>query len=93
MADVDFKPDSAGIQEICKSAGMQAALLEGAQSLASAANMRANPKNARVTTFEVPPYAAHVDVLDRTAVGAAHTNGRIGQLNEALNFDLAMQCH
>lgn len=93
MADVDFKPDSAGIQEICKSSGMQAVLLESAQSLASAANMSANPNNARVTAFEVPPYAAHVDVLDRTAVGAAHTNGRIGQLNEALNFDLAKQCH
>ncbi len=93
MADVDFKPDSAGIQEICKSAGMQAALLSCAEDLAAQANLRADPKNARVSAFEVPPYAAHVDVLDRTAVGAAHTNGKIGQLNESLNFDLAKQCH
>ena len=92
MADTEFKPNSAGIQEICKSPSMQAVLLELAQKKAGAANLRANPRNIHVSSFEVPPYAAHVDILDNTAVGAAHTNGKIGQLNEAINFDLAKQC-
>ena len=76
-----FRPNGKGIQEVCKSAGMQAALLAAAEKLAAGANARASghEKALRITEFKAPPYAAHVDVLTRTAVGAA----RIGQVGAA----------
>ena len=85
MADVEFKLNSAGIREIFKSAGMQAVLKEYAQAFADEANSRAenHKKELHISEFKVPPYAAHADVLRGTAVGAAHTNGKIGQLDQA----------
>lgn len=85
MADVDFKLNSAGLREIFKSDGMQAVLMEHAEAFAAEANSRAesHKRELHVNDFKVPPYAAHVDVLRGTAVGAAHTNGRMGQLDNA----------
>lgn len=91
----DFKPDLKGISEVCRSAGMQAALLECAQRIADGANAaaRGRERELHVASFEVPPFAAHADVLDRTAVGAAHTNGRMGQICESRFKCLSSQNH
>lgn len=85
MADVEFKVNPAGIREIFKGAGMQAVLREHAEIMASEANSRAqiHTKLLHINGFDVPPYAAHVDVLSGTAVGAAHTNGKMGQIDQA----------
>lgn len=90
-----FRPNGKGIQEVCKSAGMQAALLAAGEKLAAGANARASghEKALRITEFKAPPYAAHVDVLTRTAVGAAHTNGKMGRLDEAKFKSLSAQIH
>lgn len=90
-----FRPNRKGIQEICKSAGMQAALLAEAEKLAARANARASGhgKALHITEFNAPPYAAHVDVLSRTAVGAAHTNGKMGWLDQAKFKSLSAQNH
>ena len=90
-----FRPNRKGIQEICKSAGMQAALLAEAEKLAARANARASghEKALHITEFNAPPYAAHVDVLSRTAVGAAHTNGKMGRLDQAKFKSLSAQNH
>lgn len=93
MADVEFEFNKPGIAEVCKSSGMQAALLEQAQRIASAANADASSEGLHIEEFKVPPYSAHADILTHTAVGAAHTNGKMGQLNEAKRFSLAKQCH
>lgn len=85
MADVEFKINRSGIREIFKSGGMQAALKECAQTLADRANREAewHKNKLHIKEFQVPPYAAHVDVLNNTAVGAAHTNGKMGQADMA----------
>lgn len=95
MADVDFKIDRSGIREIFKSAGMQSALMEHAQTLAERANREAewHKKKLHINKFKKPPYAAHVDVLDNTAVGAAHTNGKMGQADMAKFNTLASVNH
>lgn len=95
MGSVDFKMDKAGVIEICKSAGMQAVLLDAAKEKAAGANAAAagHEKALHITSFKVPPYAAHVDVLDRTAVGAAHTNGKMGQLDQEKFKSLSRQNH
>ena len=91
----DFKPNRSGIMEVCKSAGMRAALLECAQRMADGANASARGREAdlHVASFRVPPFAAHADVLSRTAVGAAHTNGKMGQLCEGKFKCLSSQNH
>lgn len=93
MADVKLNP--AGIEEVCKGAPMQAALLEVAQRLADGANARAagHERALHISEFKKPPYAAHVDVLTHTAVGAAHTNGKMGQLDQAKFKSLSAQAH
>lgn len=90
-----FQLNSAGLIEICKSSGMQAALMEAASKKANAANADAqgNEKALHITAFKKPPYGAHVDVLDNTAVGAAHTNGKMGRLNESKFKSLSKQNH
>lgn len=89
MADVEFEWDKAGLIEICKSAGMQAVLGSVAADIASSANANADPKTIHVSDFTVSPYASHVDVLDRTAVGAVHTNSEIGRIYESATHTLA----
>lgn len=93
MASVRLNP--AGIEEVCKGATMQAALLEAAQRLADGANSRAAGHEGalHISEFKKPPYAAHVDVLAHTAVGAAHTNGKMGQLDQAKFKSLSAQVH
>ena len=86
MADVEFELNNAGIVEIAKSPDMQAALLSEASQTAGAAT-------AAARGHEKPPYAAHVDVLDRTAVGAAHSNTEMGRLDEAKFKSLSRQNH
>lgn len=81
----DFKLNRAGLREVFKSEGMQEVLLSYAQELADEANNQAkgHEKGLHISEFHVPPYAAHVDVLSGTAVGAAHTNGKMGRLDHA----------
>lgn len=85
MADVDFKLNRAGLREVFRGAEMKAVLLEHAEEMASEANARAqgHERQLHISEFKVPPYAAHVDVLRGTAVGACHTNGKIGQLDQS----------
>lgn len=85
MSFSNFKLDKAGVAEISKSAGVQAILREHAESLASNANTIAHSHKSglHISDFEVEPYAADVDVLNYTAVGAVHTNGKIGQIDHA----------
>lgn len=93
MASVKLNP--AGIEEVCKGAPMRAALLDAAQRLADGANARAagHEKALHISEFRKPPYAAHVDVLAHTAVGAAHTNGKMGRLDQAKFKSLSAQAH
>lgn len=95
MADVEFELDKSGLMEIAKSPGMQAALMSEASKLAGAANAaaRGHEKALHITAFKKPPYAAHVDVLDRTAVGAAHSNTEMGRLDEAKFKSLSGRNH
>lgn len=90
-----FKPNPAGIMEVCKSEGMQSALLELAQGMADGANALAEEhcSDLRISSFRVQPFAAHADVLSHTAVGAAHTNGKMGQLCEGKFKCLSEQNH
>lgn len=85
MADVKFVPDTKGIQEIFKSQGMQAVLRQEAQKKADEANSRAESYKdyLHIDEFKTPPYGAHVDVLDRTAVGQAHTRTSLSHKLEA----------
>lgn len=91
----NFKPNPAGIMEVCKSEGMQSALLELAQGMADGANALAEEhcSDLRISSFRVQPFAAHADVLSHTAVGAAHTNGKMGQLCEGEFKCLSAQNH
>lgn len=95
MADVSFRLDNAGVMEVAKSAGVQAALMSEAEKIADAANAAASghERALHVTEYKVPPYAAHVDVLDRTAVGTAHANSKVGRLDEAKFKSLSRQNH
>ncbi|WP_165247479.1 hypothetical protein [Adlercreutzia sp. ZJ141] len=96
MADIEFEIDHDGLQEICKSAGMKSELLRQAFKLADAANADAHSHEAKWVGskgFEHEPYGAHVDVLSRTAVGAAHTRTKLGRINEAKYKSLGKQCH
>lgn len=90
-----FKPNRAGIMEVCKSEGMQSALLELAQGIADDANALAEGhcSDLRISSFRVQPFVAHADVLSHTAVGAAHTNGKMGQLCEGKFKCLSAQNH
>lgn len=85
MADMDFKLNKAGLREIFKSAGMQAALRNEAEKLATKANKvaEAHAKELHIDHFKAPPYGAHVDVLRNTAVGAVHTNHIMGRKDQA----------
>lgn len=97
MADVSFELDAAGLSELCRSGPMQAALREEAEALARAANGDAyaheGSLHIRGGRFEVDPYGASVDVLDRTAVGVAYTRTAVGALNEARHKSLSRQNH
>lgn len=81
----DFRFDPSGIEEVAKSGAMQSELLRHAQKIAHQANALASTHvdGLHITGFQVDPYAAHVDILDHTAVGAAHTNGKMGQIDQA----------
>lgn len=95
MADVRFELDRAGLMELCKSPEMQVVLLAEAESMAGAANRAASGHEGalHITEFEKSPYAARVDVLDRTAVGVAHVNSKMGLLDEAKFKSLSAQNH
>ena len=95
MADVKFIPDSNGIRQIFKSSEMQAVLKDAAQSFADEANARASSHAADlgIKEFRVPPYSSHVDVLTNTAVGQAHTNGKMGHRDFAKFNTLASVNH
>lgn len=65
-----FRPNSAGISEVFRSAGMQSALREAASSLCDEANSSARLSHDRKVA---PEYVHGVDVLRRTAVGYVAT--------------------
>lgn len=88
MADLsfsNFEVNSAGIAEICKSGDMQSILQGLADGLCSSANEQASnhTEELHIDEFTVPPYAADVDVLDFTALGAVHTNSEMGRIDHA----------
>lgn len=97
MADVTFVPDAAGIREIARSEGMQAALREEAGRICAAANSDARTHEGglhiRGGRFEVGPYGSSVDVLDNAAVGVVFTRTAVARMNEAKNKSLASQNH
>ena len=101
MAKVSVHIDWRGIQEIAKSDAMQSALREEAERIKVRANADAyshvgrspGQLHIRGNTFEVAPYGADVDVLDRTAVGVVFTRTPVGALNEARFKSLASQNH
>lgn len=101
MANVRFVLDIAGLQEICKSDGMQSVLRDAADGLCAGANADAYTHVGRAPgqlhirggTFETAPYGSGVDVLDRTAVGVVYTRTPVGAMNEARFKSLSRQNH
>lgn len=89
MADFEvhfgrFKPDSAGIIEVCKSSGMQAALGACAQRMRSQADALGHLHR----TNKQPHYAAGVDVLSRTAVGWVGTGDKLSRIDQRYHHTL-----
>ena len=82
----DFRPNSPGIMEVFKSAGMQAALSEAASRLTSEANASAHLSHA--TSGMPTPYEGGVDVLDRTAVGYVTTANMAGRADQSAHQTL-----
>lgn len=95
MANIKFEEDKAGIREIRKSAGMQAILKDAAQALADEANAKAEGHKdyLHIDRFIAAPYGSHVDVLDNTAVGQAHTRTSLSHKLEAKFNILATTNH
>lgn len=83
MADVDFDYNNAGLIEVFRSAGMRAALSEVVTRLVNEANTEAlsHGDALEIADFDTAPYISHVDVLDRTAVGAVSTASETGRLD------------
>lgn len=81
MADYRFKLNLAGLQEIFKSSGMQAALSELADSKAAEANSRANEESGYV--HEEPLYIPKVKVLRHTAIGAVDGDSLEARFHDA----------
>lgn len=83
MADVDFELSKPGLIEVFRSGGMQAALSEVVTRLRDEANTEAlSHRDALgIAEFRTAPYMSHVDVLDRTAVGAVSTASPMGRLD------------
>lgn len=92
----EFEPNRAGVAEVFRGAGMQAALREAASRMCSQANAEGRRKAAAspgelgrdaaghvVKDLRADPYGCHVDVLSGTAVGAVHTNGEMGRRVES----------
>lgn len=80
MADYQlgqFEPDNAGIIQVFKSGGMQAALSAAASGLCGQANAAGHLHGPHGTL-----YRSGVDVLDRTAVGYVSTNGYLGAIDQ-----------
>lgn len=80
----DVRLDSAGIMEVCKSAGMQAALGAHAQRMRAQADAIGHLHR----TDKRPRYAAGVDVLDRTAVGWVGTGDKLSRIDQAYHHTL-----
>lgn len=79
----NFEWDLAGVIEICKSEGMQAALRDEAKKIASSANTAAHSYESRLHLgkkgFEYEPYKGSSKVLSKTAVGRV-TSTKIGDI-------------
>lgn len=100
-----FVMDKAGIEQICKSPEMQAALKSEADRICSIANKIAKTHLSKTKIkgrnggtfapkqFNRQPYAVHVDVLDHTAVGAVHTNSELGRYDNAKHETLQALSH
>lgn len=89
MANFEFKVkdvrlDSSGIMEVCKSAGMQAALGAIAQRMRSQADAMGHLHR----TDRRPHYAAGVDVLSRTAVGWIGTGDKLSRIDQEYHHTL-----
>lgn len=83
MADFDLRIEnlrlnSAGIIEVCKSPGMQAALDACAQRMRA----QADALGRLHRTNKKQHYAAGVDVLDRTAVGWVGTGDKLSRIDQ-----------
>lgn len=66
-----FVMDKKGVEEIWKSAGMQAVLQEAAD--AKCAELSAMARSTKRCADVNEPFITHVDVLQHTAAGAVHT--------------------
>lgn len=93
MGDVEFTANSAGFKELCCSSEMKACLRGFAQEMADRANWMADPEDAYVEEFEVPPYAAGIHMMPNTALGTAYAATRVGEICEANAHLLAAQNH
>lgn len=76
--------ESAGIMEVCKSSGMQAALGAIAQRMRSQADAMGHLHR----TDRRPHYAAGVDVLSRTAVGWVGTGDKLSRIDQEYHHTL-----
>lgn len=79
-----FRPDSAGIMEVFKGAGMQAALSEVAGQKASAATSAGHLHR----TAAIPEYEGVTKVLDRTAVGIVRPANAAGYIDQKYHHTL-----
>jgi len=79
-----FRPDSAGIMEVFKGAGMQAVLSSAAGQKASAATSVAHLHR----TSASPEYEGVSKVLDRTAVGIVRPANWAGYVDQKYHHTL-----
>lgn len=84
-----FVPDSAGIQEIFKGAGMQSALSSVAVPKAAEATSLASLHR----TEKKPEYEGIVKVLDRTAVGVVKTANVYAYIDNEYHHTISKVSH
>ena len=78
-----FEPNSAGIAEVFRSGGMQAALAQAASGMEGQANAIGHLHGPHGSL-----YKSGVDVLAGTAVGYVTTNGYLGRVDQAYHHTL-----
>lgn len=82
-----FEPDSPGIMETFRGAGMQAALAPHAKRMQDAANAEARLRGHGAR------YAGGVDVASRTAIGWVSTGNVASRYDEGTHHTLEHQNH
>ena len=96
-----YTPYPSGWMQVFKSAGMQSALRGAVEPIAEAANanfglyagdrvpLRVRNGTVQMVKFNgspnIPPYGAHVDVADRTAIGKVVCMTELGRYDNSIN--------